>query len=383
MTDNNLTISTSGANIKVSDNSDLIDFQIDPALTDGNIDLRVIQNLNDPKPYAHLATNDASMMMMNTFQNIVELRQRQINHQKGLNSGNYLVPATSPVMPIEMLDQQFWIKPYYTKGSQSSKKEITGFDIQSSGMGIGYDCDIDKDRRFGVGLFYTKADLTMKSLLLETVDMQNYTALIYGSDLLKDNQTNFMYQLGYAIQQNDSKRTIDSDEYGVQTLYAGYQSHILALDLKLMRQYHLSNTLDTNPLVETTFRKYTTPAYTENGQTDLRLTLHESTNYQTIFSVGNMLEYNLEEDSRWIVDTRVGYDFKHDKNAVSTSYSSTLIPQQSISVKGIDNNGFIYKLGISYEVSQDNILFDMGYNLEGEGSAYKNHILSAKLVYKL
>jgi hypothetical protein len=96
-----------------------------------------------------------------------------------------------------------------------------------------------------------------------------------------------------------------------------------------------------------------------------------------ILTVGNIFRKELGDNRRFIVDTRAGYDFKHDDNTITSELLGT-----QIAPIGIDNNGFIYKLGLSYQIENLDTLLNFGYDLQGEGRDFQSHVISAQYIYK-
>lgn len=311
-------------------------------------------------PGDNVSTTAATTQIVNTMQNIVELRQRQVGGNSGINSGDEL-----------MMDKQMWVKPYVGKSIQGSKDGISGYDVNFYGLGIGYDNEIKNESRLGLGLFYTDAKVDVKDIEQNT-DISNVTALVYGSTPIFDDKTEFLYQVGYSIQNNKSYKTISGFD-----MSSKYRSKAASIDLKLMRSYKLSSVLNTKPIIEASVRRFETPTYTETGS---NTTILSNTNTQKQLSIGNILEYTTSTNSKLITDTRIGYNFDHDKSSVNYMIEGAT---EATSLSGIDNGGITYGLGLAYETtSLENIIFDIGYNLQGEGKEFQNHSLSAKFVYK-
>jgi hypothetical protein len=206
--------------------------------------------------------------------------------------------------------------------------------------------------------------------------------MLYGSTPFHASIFNtLMYQVAYGTQGNKGHRTVvDGDTY----IYnSDYDSKFAAFNLKLMGDYALSNALNAKPLVEASYRKYTTPDYIESAynqtqsSADIDVNVNNSKQTQMILGVGEILEYQVDNQTNFITDLRVGYDFKHGDNDLTT-----IIADAPVALNGIDNGGVVYNLGFSYETIKEDGIFNLNYNLEGEGSSFQNHIFSAKYVFK-
>lgn len=312
----------------------------------------------------HTNTFKASNQTMNLIHNIVEIRQNQINNfnpgKTGENSGDEM-----------MVDQNLWFKPFVGYGNQSNKDGLNGFKLDTYGFGIGYDRTDKNDATLGGAFFYTQGDIGVNNVQ-DTVDIKSYTALLYGSNKLQ-NDVDFMYQLVYGIQNNDTKRYVGANDIAS----ADYSGRNYAIDLKLMKDFEYSDDLKISPIAVATYRNFKSESYSETGSTS-NFDVQSATSEQKILKVGSMFTNKIDDTSRFITDLRVGYDFMHGKNGVT----ATLLGDTATSY-GIDNGGVVYNLGLSYEKSQsDDTSFDISYNLEGEGSAFQNHVVSAKYVYK-
>jgi hypothetical protein len=353
--------------LNVTDNSDVLDFQY---VLDGNtIDLNVLAAGGaggEATNYRQTQTVETSKHLFNLMHNIVELRQRQTGQENGANSGD-----------IMRADEQFWFKPFYSKGSQNDKDGLNGFDFITRGFGAGYDAEFSGKARAGLALFYTLADVETNNVS-DTTDIKSYTALLYGSTPLEGKST-FMYQFAYGTQNNEGTRYIDENDL---TKYStsDYDSKFAAVDLKWMGEYAFSEKVDAKPLLVASYRRFNTPAYQETGHnTDSELIVQKSTVNQFILSGGEIFEYKLDAQTNFITDVRVGYDFNHGDNEVTASFEAN---PELIRTNGIDNGGVVYNLGFSYETIKENGIFNLNYNLEGEGKDFQNHIFSAKYVFK-
>lgn len=325
---------------------------------------QVAQAVASTTPQATAATATVSTQIINDIQGIVEMRQNSVVGNSGLNSGD-----------IAFRDQNLWIKPFGSKGTQDNKDGINGFDVKAYGFGMGYDTEVSPKQRVGAAFFYTDAKADVNGMP-QTSDMNAYTALIYGNVPLNDN-IDFLYQTGYSWQKIQTDRTV-IPTYDHAT--ADYTSNMAFLDLKMMQNYKINNTISIRPLVETTYRHYTTPSYSENGS-DVSLNVDKSTSTQFILGGGAIVDYKLGSESKLVSEFHLGYDFHHDANSVTASFADA--PSIKFDTVGIDNGGWQYNVGLGYEMI--NILggeINFMYNYQAQGVSFDNHTLSAKYVFK-
>lgn len=334
------------------------------ALNALSTDAEVAQAVASTTPQATAATASVSTQIVNNIQGIVEMRQNSVAGSSGLNSGD-----------LSFRDQNFWLKPFGSKGTQDNKNGINGFDVKAYGFGMGYDVEILPTQRVGAALFYTDAKVDVKGMP-QSSDINSYTALLYGNIPLKLN-TNFLYQAGYSWQKVESERTIVPT---YDSAKANYTSNMAFLDLKLMQDYKINNELTISPLVETTYRHYNTPSYSESGS-GASLSVDKFTSSQFILGGGAIIDYKLNNKSKLISELHLGYDFNHDANSVTAAFAGA--PGVKFDTKGIDNGGWQYNVGLGYEMM--NILggeLNFMYNYQGEGTSFDSHTLSTKYVLK-
>jgi outer membrane autotransporter protein len=368
--------------LNVTDNSDLLDFT---AWTDGNQYGDGILNLNASVnaidgTNALLSAQVGIAQMNNAILNDTRKRIVQVSDNasdaNGTNSGDVVAGSNG-----------FWLKPFYAYGNQAAKDGITGFDMDSYGIGVGFDNQVGQNSRFGLGFYYTNADIQVQDNMAQ-VDAENFTVVAYGSTALNEAKTTkFIYQLGYSSQNNDARRTIDSVDTravnGMADIFSEYDSSVASLDLGIMGEYKMSQGTTANPLIEARLRRFETSDFTESSaQTDATYSIDQSVNYETTVAVGSMFETKMSEDSKFVTDLRVGYDFSHDDGVIHAQYAVDAFGAYAQDIATIDNGGLVYNVGAMYQTEGDNVVFDLSYDLEGRGADFQNHMFSAKAVFK-
>lgn len=294
--------------------------------------------------------------------NIITQRQ---NVNRGLNSGDEL-----------LAQKNLWVKPYGSIAKQSNKEGVNGFDMNAYGIGIGFDGEY-ANQQIGVGLFYTRANVDVNNVT-QTSDMDVYSLIVYGTASLIDDRTHLMYQAGYSWQDTASSRGI---AFMGTTASADYTSKVASLDLKLLRDYKLGNDTLIQPLISTTYRYFKSPSYSESGAGALNLDVQEFSSNEFIVGAGALGYYQMNKASRIFGNVNVGYDVRNDDNIVSSAYQGA--SGLSFNTSGIDNGRWSYDAGFGYESGIDDASgVSLSYNLQGEGSGFINHVVSAKYTYK-
>ncbi len=300
-----------------------------------------------------------------TAQSIAKIvRQRQKTFGvSGLNSGEEVFN-----------EKNIWFKPFGTWGKQKDKDGLSGYDVSSYGFGIGADGTNKDNQQFGVGLFYTNADVDVNGVD-QSSDIDAFSVLGYGSMPVIDNKTKFLYQLGYSWQMTDtSRQTLTGDAT------ADYTSNVASVDAKLIRDYQINNNWLLQPTLGLAYIHFSAPSYSESKAGVANLDVDRFSTSETLLNIGLVSNYKTDESSRFLTTLDVGYDLqdKNDKVASTTQGGLRLADAESI-----DNGRVSYAIGVGYEqevTKNSNINFT--YEYSGEGSDYTNNTVSAKYVVK-
>jgi len=294
--------------------------------------------------------------------------RQNANTGSGENSGD-----------IVFAEKNLWIKPFGSMGSQDDKDGMNGFEVKAAGVGMGADGEYMPNQKVGLALFYTKANVDVNNMD-QTSDLGVFSTLVYGNVPILDDKTNFLYQLGYAWQKTDSSRYMVTEN---KTANADYTTNTASLDLKLMRDVAVNDRLLLQPIVETTYRNFSSPDYAETGAGGYNVHSESFSSDELIVGAGVLGHYKLDKVSKILANINAGYDLYDKKTLVTSMYEAALVnPSPStFQTEGIDNGRWNYDLGLGYErdVTTGNSINFM-YNYQGQGTSFENHVLSAKYV---
>ena len=326
----------------------------------------VAKAVDSTTPQTTTSSFTASNQISNNISNIVTQRQNINLNGTGLNSGDDMLS-----------EKNIWVKPYGSLGAQKNKDGVNGFDINTYGIGLGFDAEIKENQQIGLGLFYTKADVNVNNVS-QNSDINVYSLVLYGNSSIIDDKTNLLYQIGYSLQDTSSQRDIDFLNTSAK---ADYKSHIATLDLRLLRDMQINSDTLLQPFVSTLYRHFKSPSYNEQGAGSLNLNVNSFSSSELIFGVGTLVHYKINDNSKIFSNVNIGYDLKDDNNIVSSSYQGA--SGLSFETQGIDNGRWSYDLGLGYENSITELSnINFSYNFQGQGTNYTNHIFSAKYNYK-
>lgn len=326
-------------------------------------DEEVADAIESTTPVASTAAVGANSQIARNTQGIVQMRQ-SANVRNGRNSGD-------PIFG----EKNLWIKPFGSIGAQDDKDGMNGFDIQAAGLGFGVDGEYATNQKIGLALFYTQANVDVNNMS-QTSDLGVFSALVYGNIPMLDDKTNFLYQLGYAWQKTDTERYIATTS---QTASAGFTTNTASIDLKVIRDYEVTNNFLLQPIVEATYRNFTSPNYTETGAGGLNLNAYKYSSDELIVGGGVLAHYELDRASKIIGNINLGYDLYNKEETITSSYSGA--SEIKFGTNGIDNGRWNYDLGIGYERDvKEGHSINFSYNYQGQGTAFETHILSMKYV---
>ena len=328
-------------------------------------DKEVAQKVDETTPQTATSSVSASNHVAQGISNIVTQRQN-VNLGAGINSGDEM-----------FVEKNVWFKPYGSIGSQNDKDGINGFDINTYGLAFGVDGEYEENQTFGLGFFYTNANIEVNNVQ-QSSDLDIFSLVAYGSNSIIDDKTKFMYQLGYAIQKNDSSRFVSLTS---DTATSKYTSKTASVDLKVLRDYRVSEDLLLQPMVSSTYRHFSNPSYSETGAGALNLDVQKFTTTELLVGLGTMAHYKLNDNSKIIANVNVDYDLHDRTTTVTSSYQGA--SGVTFDTDGIDNGRWSYDVGVAYENQIDDLSnINFSYNYQGKGSDYSNNVISAKYTYK-
>lgn len=329
-------------------------------------DADVAKAVNSLTPATTMASRQAGWKISNSIQNIVDMRQNAGLTGSSLNSGDPL-----------MADRNFWLKPFGSWGKQDDKGGLNGFDLRTRGIGLGLDGEYAPNQKLGFAFFYSNADVDMNNMA-QKADLNVYSALLYGNVPLLDDKTNFLYQAGYTAQQTDTTRQIALTG---QTAKGSYTATVAAVDLKLMRDYQVSERLLLQPLVSASYRRLSNPSYEETGAGAANQQVDRLTSSQTTVGVGVRANYLFDEQSKLITNLHLGHDLNSNAFSISSGFAGA--PGVRYQTHGIDNGRNSYELGLGYEHKvSDSSKLNLMYTRQGHGSSFANDAISATYTLK-
>ena len=316
-------------------------------------------------PTTQLSAINVSNQISSNISNIVSSRLSDIKN--GLNSGN----------DMKIDNDRVWIKASGSFAKQKNEDSILGYDLKGYSLGIGYDKEYKDNQFIGFGTFYTNANIETNQVN-HVNDIDAYSIIGYGSNLLKDDKTTVYYQVAHSWQKNNNKREVFTGEVA----NSEFTSKNLSADLKVGHKVNLSEKVSIEPKIGLEYKYYNSPVVIEKGASNSNVRTDKFNSSEVIGNVGAEIEYKINKNSRFITSLKGGYDLKNDKNKILTS---SFVDSQDVlfNSKSINNGRLKYEAGIGYEINlNERNTFNIFYKHLGEGNKYTNDVITLNYNYE-
>jgi len=360
------TIDVNLTKINVTSNAPILTFT--PLLNSSKTILKLKATINRNfnikyKPIVRVSTPTLLRENLNILDSIIQTRQ---NDTIGMNSGDKLFKS-----------KHFWFKPF---GSHIRQKDVTGIDGYSAntvGFGIGVDGEYKQNRRFGFSFFFSNSNLDVNNLS-QTNKINSFELAAYGNQSILDYKSMLFYQIGVGLQKHKTKRYIDIAN---QTAVGNFNSKSFYAKTKIQRIYKLSDKIDIIPALKGSYGYFNIPSYVESGAGGYDLSISGSSFSQTIVGSQISLKYKMDNNTKFISNMAVNYDFNNNTQSVDSSFQSA--PGIIFNTQGIKNSALTYgfSLGISKQIKQ-NFSFNLRYMLDVKGSDFVHHLISTRFLWK-
>jgi outer membrane autotransporter protein len=316
-------------------------------------------------PTTQLSAINASNQITSNISNIVSSRLSDI--KSGLNSGS----------DMQIDNDRVWIKASGGLAKQKDKDFILGFDLKAYGLGIGYDKEYKDNQFIGFATFYTNANIETNQLN-HVNDIDAYSIVGYGSNLLKNDKTTIYYQVAHSWQKNNTKREVFTGE----TASSEFTSKNLSADLNVGHKINLNEKVSIEPKIGLEYKYYNSPVVIEKGTVDSNVRTDKFNSSELIGNLGAEIEYKINKNSRFITSLKGGYDLKNSKDKILTS---SFVNSQDVlfNSKTINNGRLKYEAGIGYDINLDEQNnFNIFYKHLEEGNKYNYDVVTLNYNYK-
>jgi len=258
------------------------------ATIDRNFDIKY-------KPIARVSTPALMRENLNILDAIIQTRQ---NDTLGMSSGDKLFKS-----------KHFWFKPFGSHVRQKDVMGIDGYSANTVGFGLGVDGEYKQNRRFGFSFFYSNSNLNVHNLS-QTNKINSFELTAYGNQSILDYKSMLFYQIGVGLQKHKTKRYLDIAN---KTAVGNFNSKSFYAQTKIQRIYKLSDKIDIIPVLKGSYRYFDIPSYVESGAGGYDLSISGSSFSQTIVGSQISLKYKMDNNTKFISNVVVDYDFNNHK----------------------------------------------------------------------
>lgn len=268
----------------------------------------------------------------------------------------------------------FWVKPFGSFTEQKNKNGINGFNANEFGLAVGFDKNLKNGSQVGVSFFCTNIGLDVKNMN-QDAELKTFATMLYGTTQTLNGKINFLYQLGYIVEQVETNRKLFTNENAI----SGYTSFGSFANIKILNTVNVSENLTIQPMLGFSYNHYHSPAFNESGAESLNLNVDGFTINQLATEAGYMIYYKLDNSSKIFGYLNAQYILNDYKNEIYSSYEGA--NDIKFATPGINNNKLSYDVGVGYEKNiKQSTNISASYNLNGD-NYYKNHLFSMKYIY--
>lgn len=320
-----------------------------------NNSVKTAENRMDEIHFASLDTNSISKTSKAT---ITEASYEGSNSNKssGISLGDSLE------------NNGIWAQTFGTAAKQNNINENDGYDSKSLGFAFGYDREVAKDTRLGLGLSYANSHIkssdSLKTTNIDTYQINAYSGHSFGKYFLDT-------VLGFAWNDYTSNRTISAVNSVANANYQG-QTYITKVRGGFVKD--IGNGFNITPETSLNFVRNNTNNYTENGAGTLNLNVKGSSSNFLEGRVGLNLGYRMTTKKHTKISPKIstsyGYNFLNDRQTTTSNFVGQTATFNNLSSK-IDPRSL--KIGGGIDVYSANSFVVSGEYIMEKRNRYQSH----------
>jgi len=349
-------MSGGNAHLSVTDNDPFWNFT---AIDDGNSGIDLV-----PSGQANPVLTAQSAQVANL----------NLNNLAGLVMGR--IDTRRLLMPDGSHDQNLWLRPFGSSGSQDDSSDVLGYDIDSYGLVLGYDTILDgSEWNVGAAVGYAQTEVeSNNSQVNDKIDTDTYSLSAYGFWTGADNTyIDLLAIVGSG--KNDSTRGLGING----TAKGDYDSWYSRLSSEIGRGYKMGDKLTLTPSANVAYTYVDDKGYTETGAAGLNLTVADSDAESLIFGLDGQLSYAMSVDSLLTAHIGVGYDTLTDELDVNSSFGTGA----AFTTTSDSPDEWLGRAGVGAEfVASDRLEMHLNYEYEYRND-FDNNLLVGTLRWKI
>lgn len=304
-------------------------------------------------------TNTALVGTLDSVNRIVQARQEA---NLGLSSGEGF-----------LTDRAFWLKPFGSWSSQSSRQGVAGYDANGGGLAAGIDGAISERERLGFAFAYARTSLDSKGETNQSADIDSYQAIVYGSYELAP-RTDINYQIDFGHNKTDADRTIDFANLQ-RKASANFSGNSFQVGAGIGHVFSLNDATTLTPSTRIDYTALKNNSYTESGADALDLHVDEQTTDQLVIGVDAKLNYLFKPNLTLTANIGEGYDTYHKTNSITATFTGG---GPAFVTEGLESSPWLTRGGLGLTYKQNNMEFSGRYDAEVRPSAFHNQTVSLK-----
>jgi len=321
-----------------------------------NNSVKTAENRMDEIHFASLDTNSISKTSDATITEASYEGGNSNNKSSGLSLGDSLE------------NNGIWAQTFGTAAKQNNINENDGYDSKSLGFAFGYDKEIAKNTRLGLGLSYANSHIkssdSLKTTNIDTYQINAYSGHSFGKYFLDT-------VLGFAWNDYTSNRTISAVNSVANANYQG-QTYITKVRGGFVKD--IGNGFNITPETSLNFVRNNTNNYTENGAGTLNLNVKGSSSNFLEGRVGLNLGYRMTTKKHTKISPKIsasyGYNFLNNRQTTTSNFVGQTATFNNLSSK-IDPRSI--KIGGGIDVYSTNSFVVSGEYIMEKRNRYQSH----------
>ena len=284
-----------------------------------------------------LLTGASTTAASSALSSINRVIQARMDANAGLSSGDAF-----------LTDKHLWLKPFGSWADQDTRSGIAGYKADTVGFAIGADAALNDRARVGVAFAYANADVDAQSDVAQSMDVDVYQLIGYGSYNLGGN-TELNFQADIGQNDNSGKRGIG---FAGKTAKSDYNSFSTHLGAGIGHTLALKDGIAFTPSARLDYTAIRDEGYREKGADALNLDVSSRRVEQLIASVDGKFNFNLTDNTTMALNVGAGYDMTNHRDSITAAFAGE--PGFGFNTYGVDQNRWLLRTGIGLTHIADN-----------------------------
>lgn len=269
-------------------------------------------------------------------------------------------------------NRKFWLKPFGSRAQQNDVKAVAGYKSNTGGFALGFDGEISRSHRLGLGFAYGSTSVNGNSQVArQNARVDTYQAIVYGSYSL-DEATEVNYQLDGGANRTQGTRQI---AFANRTANATYNSATAHVGVGIGRVMPLSADTTFTPSLHADYTWMRDMAYTESGAGALNLNVRQRDVGEFILGGDGKLATKVSDSTTLTANFGAGYDAMSKRSSILASFVGG---GAAFNTTGFTPSKWLYRAGAGMVVAQaSGAEITARYDIEHR-DGFDNQTVSAK-----